>query len=205
MVLFRNTRKTGLRFAPACSARRIASSCILWRRGTAAFALLLASCLSAGLAAGAQEKGQPFRLEPGDWRWETITIRKTPSQVDCHFEVLSGNPSVHLELLPMSEFRQFNRGEEHETLVVTPDGRSGDFRRIIDVSGQYAVVVMNGKRAPPATVSLEVRTTANPNVRDTARTLSPQRRLTVILISFAFFFVTVTWSARKLLHAMRPS
>jgi hypothetical protein len=160
--------------------------------------------LSFSLAAGAQETGQPFRLEPGDYRWQTIAIRQTPSQVDCHFEVLSGTPSVHLELLPKSEFRRFDRGEEHETLVVTPDGRSGAFRRIIDVSGEYDVVVVNGKHAPPATVSLEVRTSVNPNAGDTARTLSPQRRLTVILISFAFFFLTVTWSARKLLRAMRP-
>lgn len=175
------------------------------------FRLILIALLSsylaagAGIAKGAQEKGQPFRLEPGDWRWQKISIRQTPSQVDCHFEVLSGDPSVHLELLPISEFRQFDRGEDHETLVVTPDGRSGDFRRIIDVNGDYAVVVVNGKRAPPATVSFEVRTSVNPRAGETARTLSPQRRLTVILISFAFFFVTVTWSARKLLRAMRPS
>jgi hypothetical protein len=101
----------------------------------------------------------------------------------------------------MSEFHEFDRGLGHDTLVVTPDGRSGDLRRIIDVSGEYAVVVVNGKRSPAATVSFEVRTSVNPD----ARTLSPRRRLTVILLSFAFFFVTVTWSARKLLRAMRPS
>jgi hypothetical protein len=169
------------------------------------FLLLAIALLASGFTAEAQEKGQPFRLEPGDYRWQTIAIRQTPVQVDCHFQVLSGSSSVHVELLPMSEFRQFDRGADHETLVVTPDGHSGDFRRIIDVSGQYAVVVVNGKRAPPATVSLEVRTSVNPGARDTARTLSPQRRLTVILISFASFFVTVTWSARMLLRAMRPS
>ncbi len=169
------------------------------------FVRIAITLLSFGLIAGAQEKGQPFRLEPGDWRWQKITIRQTPSQVDCHFEVLNGGASVHLELLPLSEFRQFDRGLEHDTLVVTPDGRSGDFRRIIDAKGEYAVVVVNEKGAQPATVSFEVRATVNPNTRDTARTLSPQRRLTVILISFAVFFVTVTWSARKLLRAMRPS
>jgi hypothetical protein len=169
------------------------------------FLLIAIALLTSSLAAGAQEKGQPLRLGPGDWRWEPISIRQTPSQVDCHFEVLSGSASVHLELLSLSEFRQFDRGLEYETLVVTPDARNGDFRRILEMSGEYACVVMNGKRAPPATVSFEVRATVNPNGRDTARTLSPQRRLTVILISFAFFFVTVTWSARKLLRAMRPS
>jgi hypothetical protein len=167
--------------------------------------LLIAIALLASGVAGAQEKAQPFRLEPGDYRWQKIAIRQTPVQVDCHFEVRSGGSSVHVELLPMSEFRQFDRGEKHDTLVATPDGRKGDFRRIVDVSGEYAVVVVNDKRAPPATVLLEVRTSVNPGTRDTAQTLPPQRRLTVILISFAFFFVTVTWSARKLLRAMRPS
>jgi hypothetical protein len=152
-----------------------------------------------------QEKPQPFRLEPGDFRWVPFTVRQTPAEVDCHFEVLQGNPSVHVELLPMSEFRLFNRGREHATLVITPEGRNGDFRRMIEVSGQYAVLVVNGKRAPPATVALQVRTTVNPNGKDMARTLSPDRRLTVILISFAFFFVTVTWSSRKLIRAMRSS
>ncbi len=153
----------------------------------------------------AAEKGQPVRLEAGDFSWVQITIRQTPAEVDCRFEVLSGDPTVHLELLPLSEFRLFDRGLEHDTLVATPDGREGNFKRIIDVGGQYAVVVVNGKRARPATVSLEVRTKVNPDEKDIAQTLSPRRRLTVILLSFAFFFVTVTWSARKLIRGMRPS
>ena len=44
---------------------------------------------------------------------------------------------------------------------------------------------------------------ANPNDADLAKTLTPQRRLTVILISFAFLFITVSWSSRKLILAMR--
>lgn len=150
-----------------------------------------------------RERGQPFRLAPGDFRWIPFTIRQTPAEVDCHFDVIEGGSSVHVELLPMREFRRFDRGLEHETLVATPESRTGDFRRIIDVSGQYAVVVVNGKRSPPATVSLQVRTNMNPDASALARTLSPERRLAVILISFAFFFVTVTWSARKLIRGMR--
>ncbi|HTA44164.1 MAG TPA: hypothetical protein VK789_17055 [Bryobacteraceae bacterium] len=151
------------------------------------------------------EKGQPFRLATGDFRWIPFTVRQTPAAVDCHFEVVDGNPTVHVELLPMSEFRLFDRGMKHDTLVVTPEGRSGEFRRIINVSGQYAVVVVNGKRSPPATVSLQVRTSVNPDATNIARTLPPSRRLTVILISFAFFFITVTWSARMLIRGMKAN
>jgi hypothetical protein len=169
------------------------------------FALLSGSFAASAAENPPREKGQPFRLESGDFRWVPFTVRQTPAEVDCQFEVVQGDATVHLELLPMSEFQQFNHGREYVKLAVTPTGRNGDFRRIIDVSGQYAVMVVNGAHAPPATVSLQVRTTLNPDRRDTARTLSPVRRRMVILISFAFFFVTVAWSSQKLIHAMRSS
>lgn len=174
--------------------------CTMIPRITVAMLLTVAAIQAQTNSPG--DEGQPFRLGPGDFRWMKIAVRQTPAEVECHFTVIEGNPSVHVELLPMSEFRRFDRGLEHDTLVATPDGRKGDFRRIIDVNGQYAVVVVNGKRSPPATVSLQVRTSLNP--KDVALTLSPTRRLTVILISFAFFFVTLTWSARKLIRGMRP-
>jgi hypothetical protein len=156
------------------------------------------------LAAGqTPDAGQPFKLAPGDFRWLPVTVRQTPVEVDCHFEVTGESKNVHLELLPMSEFRLFDRGRDHDTLASTPEGRSGGFRRIVDVRGQYAVVVVNARGAPPAVVSLQLQTNVNPSGTDVARTLSPQRRLVVIAISFAFFFATVAWSGRKLILAMR--
>jgi hypothetical protein len=151
-----------------------------------------------------QDGGQPFRLASGDFRWVPFTVRQTPSEVDCRFEVIKGNPSVHIELLPMSEFRLFDRGREHDTLALTQDGLSGEFRRIVDVRGQYAVVVKNARGAPPATVLLRVQTNLNPGA-DVARMLSPARRLAVILISFAFFFAAIAWSGRTLMRAMRAA
>ncbi len=87
--------------------------------------------------------------------------------------MVAGNPSVHVELLPMSEFRLFNRGREHDTMALTPEGKSGEFKRIIDARGQYAVVVENASGAPPATVLLYLRTNINPGA-DVARTISPR-------------------------------
>jgi hypothetical protein len=164
--------------------------------------LLLAAASQPPSGNQQMDKGQPFRLAAGDFRWVPFTVRHTPSEVDCHFEVVRGDASIHLELLPMSEFRLFSRGREHDTMALTPNGRSGEFRRIIDVRGQYAVVVENARDAPTATVLLRVQTNLNPGA-DVARSLSPARRLTVILISFAFFFVTVAWSGRRLARAMR--
>jgi len=150
----------------------------------------------------ARNPTQPIHLEAGDFRWVPFTVRQVPSEVDCRYEVLQGQASVHAELLPMTEFRAFSRGREHDTMALTPDGRTGEFRRIVDQRGQYAVVVENKAGARPATVVLEVHTIVNPGA-DAARTISPARRLTVIAISFAFFFATVGLAGRRLLRALR--
>jgi hypothetical protein len=170
--------------------------------------LLAAAVLLAGVSAQAPPPGPPqaFRLESGDYRWIPFTVRQTPTEVDCRFEVLQGGPRVHVELLPMSEFRLFNRGKQHETLAVSPNSRSGAFRRIIDHRGQYAVVVKNDAGSPPAIISLELSTDLNPNAGVVARELPARRRLTVILISFAVFFAVVTWSGLRLMRSLsRPS
>jgi hypothetical protein len=164
--------------------------------------LITAAFLLAAAGNQQQDADQPFQLESGDFRWIPVTVRHTPSEVDCRFEVTQGAPSIHVELLPMSEFRLFSRGREHDTMALTPNGKTGEFRRIIDVRGEYAVVVENTRGAPPATVLLHVQTSLDPGA-DVAQVLSPARRLTVILFSFAFFFVTVAWSGRKLVRAMR--
>jgi hypothetical protein len=145
----------------------------------------------------------PFRLEPGEFRWIPFTVNQTPTEIACRFQVMAGGPTVHLELLPMSDFRLFNRGRRHETLAASPRSQAGSFRQTVDDRGQYAVVVVNEKNAPAVMVSLEVSTEVNPSRRVVSRELPAGRRMTVILISFALFFVTVTWSALKLLRVAR--
>jgi hypothetical protein len=165
--------------------------------------IALALFLLAAVSEPPPQPVQSFRLEAGDFRWIPFTVRQTPTGVDCRFDVVSGGATVHAELLPMSEFRLFDRGREHDTMAITPTAKSAEFRRIIDTRGQYAVVIVNEKGAQPVTVSLHVETNVNPSGADVARTLSPERRLTVIALSFAFFFITVSWSSRKLILAMR--
>jgi hypothetical protein len=160
--------------------------------------LLLAAADSSAVSAD-----QPFRLEPGDFRWMTITARKTPVGVNCRFRVLQGSPTVHVELLPLADFRRFSHSRAYNSLALTPDGRQGEFTRLIDDPGQYVVVVSNARRAPPATVTLRVSTTLNPGPGDVATTLSPERRLAVVGASLVFFMVSIGWSGRTLIRAMR--
>ena len=103
----------------------------------------------------------------------------------------------------MTEFRLFNRGRAHERLAVVARSNGGAFRHIVEVQGQYAVVVENERGAPAAVVSLDVSTDINPNSGAVARELPAGRRLAVILVSFALFFAMVAWSAAKLMRAMK--
>jgi hypothetical protein len=155
------------------------------------------------LLLAATQTPQAIRLESGDYRWIPFTVKHVPTEVECRYEVLQGGASVHVELLPMSEFRAFNRGRRHESLAISPNSRSGAFRRVIEERGQYAVVVKNEKNSPPVTVSLEVRTDLNPDTPVPARELPPRRRLTVILISFALFFAIVAYSGIRLVRNLK--
>lgn len=146
--------------------------------------------------------GQLVTLDPDDFRWVDVTVRQVPAEVDCSYQVVKGDASVHVELLPRSELRAFSRGRDHDTMARTPDERNGEFRRVVDQPGHYVVVLKNARRSRPATVQLNIETNFNP-AADVARTLSPGRRLTVIAISFAVFFATVAWSGHRLLRAMR--
>jgi hypothetical protein len=140
----------------------------------------------------------PMRLEPGEYRWLPLAVKRVPIGMDCQFRVLNGGATVHMEVLAPREVRNFRKGREYSSMASAAAGRDGEIRIVIDEPGEYGVLVGNDEHAAPATVNLDVRTELNP-----ARALSPQRRLTVIVISFAIFFGLATWSGWRLLRATR--
>lgn len=150
----------------------------------------------------AQDGTEAFKLSAGDFRSVEFNVRQVPAEVDCSYQVVDGEPTVHAELLPRSEFRLMYRGQDHESMAATPAAASGRFRQLVASPGRYVLVLMNEPGAKAARVTLELRTTLNPRDEDMARGLDPRRRLTVILISFAVFFVTTVWIGRKLLRVL---
>jgi hypothetical protein len=156
---------------------------------------LIALLLAAGAAAA------PVRVEPGEFRWNRFFVNRAPTAVDCRYRVVQGKPTVHMEIMSRAEFREFTHRHEYDTLALTQDGDAGEIRRVVDDHGEFEVVVINDDHAPPAMVELEVRTDVNPSADSMAQVLPPGRRLAVILISFGIFFVTITWSAWRLLRA----
>src|SRR5579884_2372205 len=154
------------------------------------------------LAAAGPGGNQAVRLDGGEYRWWPVYVRQVPMQVNCRFEVLNGVRTVHAELVPQDQFHAFLRRRNYEKLVATGDAQNGSFSQIIPTRGNYAVVIINGKNAPAAIVSLSIQTTLNPSGPGLARTLPPGRRLAVILVSFAIFFVSIAWSGHRLIKAM---
>ena len=153
------------------------------------------------IGAAASGSNQAVRLDAGEYRWWPIYVRQVPTQVNCHFEVLNGPQTVHAELVPQDQFHAFIRRKNYEKLTATGAAKNGFFSQIIPTRGNYAVVIINEKNAPTAIVSLSIETNINPSA-GLVRTLPPRRRLTVILVSFAIFFVAIGWSGWRLIQAM---
>jgi len=161
----------------------------------------LLSVLLLTAAFGAAEQ-TPFRLDSGEFQWIDFRVNQVPTEVDCRFRVVRGDPTVHMELLSVQEFDQLNRGDTHATLAVSNDGKAGRIRRLLDWRGRYIVAIVNKRGARPALVSFELRTDVNPNAQVSARELSPERRMAVIAISFGIFFAIVAFCGWKMMRAV---
>jgi len=141
-----------------------------------------------------------YQLPPGEWRWVPFEIRQRPATVECRFESAGGG-EVFAELVSRAELELIRQRKHHDSLALTDTGSTGSISRYIAEAGEYAVVIQNeGKQT--ITVHLNVAL-AFGTPQPVSRYLSPERRLTVILVSFATFFTIVTFSARALLRAMK--
>jgi hypothetical protein len=147
------------------------------------------------------EGGQTFVLQ--DYLWVPVTVRRTPTSIDCSFTVVKGGATVHAELLTEHDFVLFSRHREYDSLALTQTGSKGGFQRMIESPGRYRVLIRNERGAPAAAVTLVVRTDVDPPPVTTSTGISPVRKLVVILSSLTLFFGTVLWSGRKLLRAYR--
>lgn len=165
--------------------------------------LIALAIATASLAAQSADTSQVFVLKSGDYTWLPVSVHRIPTAVDCHFEVVGGNPPVHAELVSSRDFVLYSRGREYETLAVTPSGGAGGFRRIIETRGNYRIVILNDRGAPAAAVNLTVHVDVDPEPSTVTTGISTRRKIGVILASLALFVTTVIWSGRKLLRAYK--
>jgi hypothetical protein len=139
-------------------------------------------------------------IEPQHWRYDRfVTKDQLPVDVDCTFR--SDGPQVRVELMTEDNLQAMRRGVDHDFIAASKSGR---LHQEIGMAGMFAIVVINDDKVRPATVNLRLALDfAKPLAYP--RTLSPQRKFTVITLSFVGFLLIVTLSARSLVGAMRKA
>lgn len=143
-----------------------------------------------------------YTIPPAEWRYVQVELKQTPVAVHCDFQVLAKGAPVRVALLSRTDLERLRADQPHGFLAATPPESGGAFTYGLHRPGEYAVVVDNRALHAPVRVHLRISLDFSDRPAGGAGSLSPQRRLAVILISFAVFFGIVTWSARKLLRAI---
>ena len=143
-----------------------------------------------------------YQIPASEWRYvPELGLSQQTALVTATFEVASGDPEVRLALLRSEDMEKLRAGAPHSVLEVTPAGKSGKLQFQVRERGDYVVVIDNEGRTP---ASVRTRIWLDFGRRGPAVTqLSPGRQLAIVLISFAVFFGIVTFSARRLLKAVR--
>jgi hypothetical protein len=166
------------------------------------FALL---CMLVPAFASAQELvDRVYTIPADDWRYVDLGIGQRPALVEAEYEVRAGSDQVRLAVMRRDDLEHLREGLAHGVVEATEPGRSGKVECQVRPPSEYVVVIdnrMGDGRA--AAVRLRIRLEFPPATGAIPERLSPQRRLTVILVSFAAFFAIVTWSGRKLLPPVR--
>jgi hypothetical protein len=141
---------------------------------------------------------EDYQIPPNDWRYVAeLGIKQQPGVVLADYQVKSGSGPVRLILMHRGDLERLRRNLPHGHIELTAAGRSGSLRRYIHDLGDYVLVVDNREGSNAAEVHLTI------SMDFSQGTLSPERQLTVIVLSFAVFFGIVGWSGRRLLRAVK--
>jgi hypothetical protein len=134
------------------------------------------------------------------WRYDRfeVTEKHLPVDVDCRFHVQKGD-HVHLELMTEENLEALRAGKGHDVILSSSDG---ELHQQIGVPGTFAIVLWNDDETLPAEVALKLSLDFSGKNLKMTRTLTPQRQLTVILLSFFGFLSILVVSARELLKGM---
>jgi hypothetical protein len=140
---------------------------------------------------------ETFEIPASDWRYVPHPLTQEPAMVACVFQCGRTDAQVRLVLVSHADLNAWRAGRDHDEIAATPAGPRGMLRTSVHDLDTYVAIE---NRAPqPVRVRLRVFL-EQPRVRY----LSRGRQLAVIVISFGVFFAIVSFSARKLLKAIRP-
>lgn len=165
--------------------------------------LVLVCTLALAFASAEEFVDQVYTIPADEWRYVDLGIGQRPALVEAEYEVRAGSDQIRLAVMRRDDLEHLREGLAYGVVEATEPGRSGKLACQVRPPGGYVVVVdnrMSDGRA--AVVRLRIWLDFPPGGA-VPEQLSPQRRLAVILVSFAAFFAIVTWSGRKLLPPVR--
>jgi hypothetical protein len=164
----------------------------------------LVCTLALAFASAEELVDQVYTIPADEWRYVDLGIGQRPARVEAEYEVRAGSDQVRLAVIRRDDLEHLREGLPHGVVETTEPGRSGKLACEVRPPGEYVVVVDNRMSDGRETqVRLRIWLEFPPAVGAIPERLSPRRRLTVILVSFAAFFAIVTWSGRKLLPPVR--
>ena len=144
-----------------------------------------------------------YRIPPGEWRYIEIGLKQSTATLSADYDTRDASSHVRLALMERPDLELMRAGRAHGLLAVTAPGTSGRLRYRVRRGGDYVIVADNRRdRVHAAAVHLHVWADFA-RFAPTVTELPPRRQFTVIVISFACFFAVVTYSARRLLSAVK--
>ncbi|HUB34401.1 MAG TPA: hypothetical protein VMA31_15290 [Bryobacteraceae bacterium] len=142
-----------------------------------------------------------YHVPADDWRYVDFSLKQRVALVTAECEAGSEATPVRIALLRREDLARLRAGEPHGMLDVTRPGAHNRLHYLVNEPGDYALVIDN-EGASAATVHLAIW--LDFGVQPPAVTqISPGRRVSVILISFAIFLAIAGFSTRRLLAAFR--
>jgi hypothetical protein len=141
-----------------------------------------------------------YTIPADQWRYVELELKQQPAQVLAHYEVGEGT-EVAVALMRHDDLENLRQDLPHGAIATSSHLRAGILRAEV-APGDYVIVVDNqANGGHPASVRLRVW--FDFSKLPVVDGLSPERQLTVILVSFTVFFAIVGFATRKLWRATK--
>ena len=137
-------------------------------------------------------------VPPSHWKVIDIPVDQPGVDIRCTFEVAERSSSIQAQIVTARNAERFSHGQSFSALASTGFEREGTLHYFAEEPAKYFLLLDNPIEARhPAEVALKIVLDRPDHVA--ARTLPPEKRHVVVLLSVLFFLAAVAFSARKLM------
>jgi hypothetical protein len=162
--------------------------------------IALAWLLAMAAATRVEVVDETYPIPADEWRYVEVGLKQRPAMVVARFET-AGRP-VRIALMRREEMERLRQGLPNGSLAMSAREYAGTLRANVP-AGDYVLVVDNRDSPHRVSVHLRIWLDFAPPSGLTMTQLSPRRRLSVILISFAVFLAIAGFAGTRLLRLVR--